>query len=141
MHALQLSHVTCNLSSFVQLTELEHALLRPGVPETERLQRFYWMWTLKEAYTKALGLGLGFDFKRIEFDVASRVVRVDGGLPQGWKFNMFVVADGQDLYQGVVAEFNGGDATEVVDKTDKPDWLKVHDALSFTEDALSLLAS
>ncbi|KAF8901709.1 hypothetical protein CPB84DRAFT_1815148 [Gymnopilus junonius] len=132
------------LSSFIdvvgdQLTELEHGLLKPGIRDTERLQRFYWMWTLKEAYTKALGLGLGFDFKRVEFDVVSRIVRVDGKIPEGWKFNMFALSDNGDLYQGVVAEFVGGVTTEVVDENHLPDWLTVYDAVPFVEDTLSVL--
>ena len=94
------------------------------------------MWTLKEAYTKALGLGLGFDFRRVEFDVVNLIVRVDGQIPQGWRFSMFVIEDGEDLYQGVVAEHLGGTSTEVVNESMKPDWLTIHDAVPFTEHAV-----
>ncbi|KDR83353.1 hypothetical protein GALMADRAFT_235442 [Galerina marginata CBS 339.88] len=122
-----------------QLTPFEQRLLEDSVPESERLKIFFWIWTLKEAYTKALGLGLGFDFRRIEFDVAKRLVRVDGDIPDGWRFNMFVLTDEEDLYQGVVAEYVGGIVTEVVESVDNPDWLKVYDAVPFTEGAVGVL--
>jgi len=91
---------------------------------------------LKEAYTKALGLGLGFDFRRVEFDVVNRIVRVDGQIPQGWHFSMFTIKDGEDLYQGVVAEQLGGKTTEVVSESMKPIWLTIHDAVPFAENAV-----
>lgn len=94
------------------------------------------MWTLKEAYTKALGLGLGFDFRRVEFDVVNLIVRVDGQIPQGWHFSMFIIEGGEDFYQGVVAEYVGGTSTEVVNESMKPSWLTIHDAVPFAQDAL-----
>ncbi|PPQ72529.1 hypothetical protein CVT24_004835 [Panaeolus cyanescens] len=122
-----------------QLTQLEHRQINEGISQGEKLKRFFWMWTLKEAYTKALGIGLGFDFRRVEFDVVERVVRVDGRIPPGWRFNMFTVQDGDDVYQGVVAEFVGDIPTRVVDETAKIDWLTVHDAVEFTQDAIATL--
>jgi len=109
------------------------------IPESERLKRFFWMWTLKEAYTKALGLGLGFDFKRIEFDVVGRIVQVDGKVPEGWRFNMFVINDDEDQYQGVIAEYHEGIQTEVIMEADDMSWLKTYDAIPFIEDAIALL--
>lgn len=121
------------------MTSLEHSLLKGMAPESERLKRFFWMWTLKEAYTKALGLGLGFDFKRIEFDVVERVVQVDGKVPEGWRFNMFVINDDEDQYQGVIAEYHEGIQTEVIMEADNMSWLKMYDAIPFIEDAIALL--
>jgi len=109
------------------------------VTEDERLKRFYWMWTLKEAYTKALGLGLGFDFRRVEFDPVQRHVRVDGNPPVGWRFRMFTVQDQEDHYEGVVAEYLGGTSMEIFDETVAHDWLKIYDAVSFTKNAIAVL--
>ncbi|TFK76127.1 4'-phosphopantetheinyl transferase [Pluteus cervinus] len=121
-----------------QLTALERGLLR-GVPQEEALRRFFWMWTMKEAYTKALGLGLGFDFSRVEFDVVGNTVRVDGQIPQGWWFGRFVIQDGQDTYEGVVAELVGGDGTVLTPETESPDWLHIFDAATFTEKTIQEL--
>ncbi|KAF8665811.1 hypothetical protein AX16_000254 [Volvariella volvacea WC 439] len=97
------------------------------------------MWTLKEAYTKALGLGLGFDFSRVEFDPENNIVRVDGQVPKGWWFGKFIVRDESDSYQGVVAEYVGGEKTVVAEVHDSAEWLKVQDAVSFTEMAIQKL--
>lgn len=65
------------------------------------------MWTLKEAYTKAIGFGLGFDFKRIEVDVLRNQVHIDGRVPQGWEFTTFKLERQGDQYQVAVARFTG----------------------------------
>lgn len=91
---------------------------------------------MKEAYTKALGIGLGFDFKRVEFDVDDKVLRVDGEIPVGWSFRMFVLEDGEDAYEGVVAEFLGNDRTEIVHEDGPHKWLERYDAVSFVEQAI-----
>jgi len=119
-----------------QLTQTERHSLTIEVPPSQQLRRFFWMWTLKEAYTKALGLGLGFDFRRVEFDVINLIVRVDGQIPQGWPFRLIVIANGEDFYQGVVADPVGGTSTEVVNESMKPNWLTIHDAVPFTEHAI-----
>jgi hypothetical protein len=56
--------------------------------------------TLKDGYTKALGLGPGFDFKRIEFHVVERTVQVNRQVPVGWQFNTFIINDNEGQYQG-----------------------------------------
>ena len=76
----------------------------------------------------------------MEFDVVNRIVRVDGQIPQGWHFSMFVIKDGEDLYQGVVAELLGGKSTEVVSESMKPNWLTIHDAVPFAEGVMVDLA-
>jgi len=119
-----------------QLTQTERHSLNIELSPSHQLRRFFWMWTLKEAYTKALGLGLGFDFRRVEFDVVNLIVRVDGQIPQGWHFSMFVIEDGEDFYQGVVAEHVGGTSTQVLKESIKPNWLTIHNAVPFTEHAI-----
>jgi len=101
------------------------------------------MWTVKEAYTKALGLGLGFDFKRVEFNTAEKTVKIDGLSPAGWSFTMFTVPDRDGaVYEGIVAEFVGGDTTQVLDSSKPhPPWLKLEDAHTLLQRALDILPS
>ncbi len=106
----------------------------------DNLRRFFWMWTMKEAYTKALGIGLGFDFKRVDFDVEANILRVDGEIPVGWRFRMFVLQDGEDAYEGVVAEFLGDGPTEIVHEHGSYKWLQQYEAVSFTEQAILRLS-
>ena len=97
------------------------------------------MWTIKEAYTKALGLGLGFDFSRVEYDVISNVIRVDGRIPSGWWFGRFLVNDGEDIYQGVVAEFVGDTNTMVTLEKKTSSWLTIFDGVAFTKELVQVL--
>jgi len=124
-----------------QLTALEHRLISSAANEEQGLERFFWMWTAKEAYTKALGLGLGFDFRRVEFNPTLDILRVDGVVPNGWRFNKFTVVQGADLYQGVVAEFVGGEETVVVAESRPQEWLTVIDAAVFIQEAIQQLES
>jgi hypothetical protein len=105
-----------------QLTPYEKETLSPtpAVSSSESLYHFYLIWTLKEAYTKALGLGLGFDFKRIEYDKVKNRVKVDGVILKGWTFDIFRVPDPQGKeggtggYIGVAAKCVGGKREAVV---------------------------
>jgi 4'-phosphopantetheinyl transferase len=101
------------------------------------------MWTVKEAYTKALGLGMGFEFSRVEFDAVQRQIRIDGKAATGWKFILFTILDGDNPYEGVAAEFVGGDESEVQDEVAKDcsSWLTVVDALSVLQRAVDELPS
>lgn len=99
---------------------------------------------MKEAYTKALGLGLGFDFKRIEYDVPNDVVRIDGVRPVGWEFVRFEVKRGEaETYVGVVARYVGvqdkGEGECVVKNKLPGDWLKLYDAAEFVQRAIQEL--
>ncbi|TFK93921.1 hypothetical protein K466DRAFT_537224 [Polyporus arcularius HHB13444] len=137
-----------------QLTNLERSVLipppsAPPLSQQEQLRRFYLIWTLKEAYTKALGLGMGFDFSRIEYDVPNDVVRIDGVIPRGWEFTRFELKNelksgNVENYVGVVARFVGDGAVDyekVTVASSTPTWLKVQDAAHFLEVAIAELAA
>ena len=117
------------------MTPLEYRSLS-GVSEEEGLRRFFWLWTIKEAYTKALGHGLGFDFRRVEYDIESNILRVDNATPDGWRFHKFVLNHGEDFYEGVVAEFIGGIKTEIIHENATSEWLTITDAAEFVEKAI-----
>jgi 4'-phosphopantetheinyl transferase len=115
------------------MTVLELRTLFEGVSEHDGLRRFFWIWTLKEAYTKALGLGLGFDFRRIEYNIPENIVKVDGAIPKGWQFCKFELLDDLDLYQGVVAEFVGGDEAAAILQPSS-EWLTTFKADAFLQE-------
>lgn len=100
------------------MTQGEKRLLSgDDVPENEAISRFYLIWTIKEAYTKAIGLGLGFDLQRIEYDVATKMVTVDGVAATEWRFETSQVTVDEEAYRVTVAQFvgsgNGGGGTVV----------------------------
>ncbi|KAF9534407.1 4'-phosphopantetheinyl transferase superfamily [Crepidotus variabilis] len=125
-----------------QLSQQEHTILQAASTDDEKTRQFFWMWTLKEAYTKAIGMGLGFDFKRVEFHPQERLVKVDGQIPVGWKFRMFVLKDGEDQYQGVCADFMGNsEQAEVLPENieGNSSWLSVEEGVPFLNTAMSVL--
>ena len=91
-----------------QLTEEEKRLLSgDDVPENEAVSRFYLIWTIKEAYTKAIGLGLGFDLQRIGYNGATKTVAVDGVAATEWQFETSQVTVDEEAYRVTVAQFVG----------------------------------
>lgn len=112
-----------------------------AVPQVEGVQRFFWIWTMKEAYTKALGIGLGFDFSRIEYNVPDDVLKIDGQVPKGWQLIKFEINYKEALYQGVAARYIGGDYTTAILhwSSQSPEWLTQCDAVSFVTKAMTEL--
>ncbi|PFH52686.1 hypothetical protein AMATHDRAFT_139673 [Amanita thiersii Skay4041] len=120
------------------LTPFEYGQVFSGKSEEDNLRCFFWIWTMKEAYTKALGLGLGFDFARVEFDSTANVVRVDGKPLTGWRFVKFKLHIDNDDYQGVVAEYVGIGQIEIIQESaGTAVFMKKYEASAFVQTALS----
>ncbi|SPO28578.1 related to BNA2 - tryptophan 2,3-dioxygenase [Ustilago trichophora] len=95
--ALSLPRYEQNIRSFVEtmdmaLTSSETSWVLDPLSsngDSEALNRLYMLWTCKEAYTKNLGMGLGFDFSRIQFDfptLATPKMSIDGKVELAYKF-------------------------------------------------------
>jgi len=129
----------CRPLTLWQLTALETRTIL-SVTQDEGIRLFFWIWTMKEAYTKALGLGMGFDFRRIEYNPQTDTMTVDGGIPKGWQLIKFEIVHQRDMYQGVAAKFVGGDETLVLPRSSQSaDWLVHYDAASFVCQAMKVL--
>ena len=103
--------LACSLA--LKLTGAEKRLVSSDVPENVALDRFYLIWTIKEAYTKAIGLGLGFDPSRIEYDMSANTVAVDGVIASGWLFETSRVTVDGKAYRVTVAQFGHGTGSVV----------------------------
>ena len=90
-----------NISEFFDsmddcFTVSEWSFVRSGDTLEEQLLNFYTLWTLKESYIKAVGIGLGLSLKRIEFttspwdaETATATVLIDGKPSQSlWNFSL-----------------------------------------------------
>lgn len=108
------------IDSTLSKTELDILAAQQDSHETEKY--IFLLWTLKEAYSKALGLGLGFDFQRIEYHIPNNTVHIDGKAAEGWHFKMFEVLSpsSSDVYQGCIAYFKEDDSTSSLIFVDDP---------------------
>jgi 4'-phosphopantetheinyl transferase len=93
----------------------EVASLR-ALPEARRSARFFEIWTLKEAYVKARGRGLGIPLEQFSFQLeGSEAVRLacDAGFDdeRAWQFRLFRLLDRFTLAVGVRHE--GSNPAEV----------------------------
>jgi len=65
--------------------------IRCSSDANEQYERFYRLWSLKEAYIKAVGIGLGFSLLRAEFFFDERDaqwhLRLDGEIARAWRFD------------------------------------------------------
>jgi len=102
-----------------QLTQRERLYLASRLGDrTAATQILYKYWTVKEAYTKVLGLGVGFDFSRVEYSIASSGIGedrvfVDGTVLRGWEFRGFTFVEGRTHFIGMVAMRRGEDDTTI----------------------------
>lgn len=76
------------------------------LPESQQLREFFRLWTLKEAFCKAVGRGIGLGLQGCEFDCAATRPRLlswpaeETGAHRDWFFCEF---DGRSGMSGAVA--------------------------------------
>lgn len=71
--------------------------------EFDQLKKLYTLWTYKEAFTKAKGMGLGFDFQTIDIEkeANSIAIKAGGQLQKGWKIYEMVLTPGKSANRRV----------------------------------------
>ncbi|XP_063161902.1 L-aminoadipate-semialdehyde dehydrogenase-phosphopantetheinyl transferase isoform X2 [Candoia aspera] len=82
-----------------QFTEEEWGVIKSMKNEWLQLDMFYRHWALKESFIKAIGIGIGFDLQRIEFNVSpvelevgktynETIILLDGEEEKEWTFEV-----------------------------------------------------
>ncbi|KAG2005502.1 hypothetical protein CC2G_001903 [Coprinopsis cinerea AmutBmut pab1-1] len=103
-----------SMSHKLKLTALELQSLQ-GQSKEVALRRLCILLALKDSYIRALGQPLGFDYARLEFDVANHKAWGDGKPLTGWEFRIFTASLGvargsqlvSELYECACAFFRG----------------------------------
>jgi 4'-phosphopantetheinyl transferase len=111
------------------------------IAEGERLDAFFRIWTTKEAYTKALGLGLGFDFARLALDAG--VLSADGAPVQGWEMKAAALDVRGARYVCALARCVGGagGSAGVEEVSADAGWVVREDAEAFVRRAIAALGA
>ncbi|XP_053871530.1 L-aminoadipate-semialdehyde dehydrogenase-phosphopantetheinyl transferase isoform X1 [Malaclemys terrapin pileata] len=87
-----------------QFTEAEWRVIKSMNNEWIQLDMFYRHWALKESFIKAIGIGIGFNLQRIEFNASPLQLEVgkvyketkmllDGDKEEGWTFEQVIMSD------------------------------------------------
>ncbi|XP_060064366.1 L-aminoadipate-semialdehyde dehydrogenase-phosphopantetheinyl transferase-like isoform X2 [Ylistrum balloti] len=79
-----------------QFTNEEWRVIQSPATDKEKLRLFFRLWCLKESYVKALGVGIGFEVGRLNFDLTTRnidsnvttdtTLKIDGTPMSEWAF-------------------------------------------------------
>ncbi|XP_030055232.1 L-aminoadipate-semialdehyde dehydrogenase-phosphopantetheinyl transferase isoform X1 [Microcaecilia unicolor] len=87
-----------------QFTEKEWKSIKCAGSECSQLDMFYRYWALKESFIKAIGVGIGFNLQRIEFNASPLQLEIgkmyketsmllDGDKEEGWTFEESLLDD------------------------------------------------
>nr|VWO96978.1 4'-phosphopantetheinyl transferase (EC (Colibactin biosynthesis phosphopantetheinyl transferase ClbA) (Putative 4'-phosphopantetheinyl transferase) [Ganoderma boninense] len=116
---------------FPQLTPLEQSHIAPDLGEEVVMRRLCVLLALKQAYIKAIGQPMGFDWSRLEFNIPNKTATGDGRPLAGWEFRVWSSDLGFPLqeteghhrqkYQCAVAFFRRTRETRFVWQTDAKD--------------------
>ena len=88
MDTQQRSRISADFESYVemfrdQFTAQEIEFMKSGESDVQRYLRFYINWSLKEAYVKAVGIGLAFQLRHVHFEYSLERDSVGSGLIKG----------------------------------------------------------
>ncbi len=72
-------------------SESEKALME-STPDEEKNLLFFRLWTLKEAYVKAIGIGVSYPMNTVEFSFDGSEIRTD---IEGYSFKQYILNDGE----------------------------------------------
>ena len=114
---------------------MEISFILPNEKPEVILRRLCLILALKQAYIKAIGQPIGFDWSRLEFNIPQETFMGDGAPLTGWEFRLFKSQVGvqrggrlvEQSYQCVVAFFRGTANTRFLwndNKTDLDSWVQ-----------------
>ncbi len=72
-------------------SESEKKLIE-NTPEDERDLLFFRLWTLKESYVKAIGIGISYPLNTVEFSFEGNKIKTS---VKGYKFRQYILKDGK----------------------------------------------
>ncbi|GAA5983067.1 hypothetical protein JCM10908_000143 [Rhodotorula pacifica] len=144
-----------------QLSEQEIAALSDLNSDDARLERTLALWTLKESYVKAIGDGLHFDLKSLDFrfgpsspSAGGRTANFGqaylcGKVLEGWQFFLRQLhlddPEGGRYWLAVAAEAAGGDGGVILDSEDQQSlalhWLSLEEILRNSQQVQPYLRS
>ncbi|KAI0741620.1 hypothetical protein C8Q80DRAFT_1221604 [Daedaleopsis nitida] len=77
------------ISLYHKLTPLEQSFIAPDLGEEVVMRRLCVLLALKQAYIKAIGQPMGFDWSRLEFNIPAKTATGDGRPLSGWEFRVW----------------------------------------------------
>ncbi|KAI0358025.1 hypothetical protein OH77DRAFT_1502585 [Trametes cingulata] len=77
------------ISLYHKLTPVEQSFINPSQGEEVVMRRLCLILALKQAYIKAIGQPMGFDWSRLEFNIPEKTATGDGRPLAGWEFRVW----------------------------------------------------